>query len=502
MTPASVAFLLESPARGRAALDQLGESLRLHRDDRERRKVTWFDTFDGRLRRADLTLGGVPNGRAVELELASPSGESLSRSRAREVGFAWDLPAGRVRDELAPVAKMRRLLPLVTVDEELTRARVLDAEDKTLVRLALIEGRAGGRSCGTVLRVDPLRGYDREHLAVVAALERITACKPEPLDLAALACAGVGIVPGRDPSRFDVVLDPSARADAAAHTVLKHLLGTIRANEEGLLADTDTEFLHDLRVAVRRTRSVLGELKDVFPAREHRRFAEGFAWLGRQTGPSRDLDVFQLKLRGGESAEPGHAEILALVERRRRRERSAMVRSLRSKRYAKLLADWEAFLDSGRTGDGEAAGQTIREVVEARVRAAHRKLVKRGRALGPDAPAAKLHRVRIQGKKLRYLLDLFGSVFPAGPRKELVRELKRLQDVLGDMNDMQVQESMLASLAVDAPAEPAAVFALGRMAERTRERAERARRRFPKRFLRFDGKKNRAHFAELFGAER
>ena len=64
----------------------------------------------------------------------------------------------------------------------------------------------------------------------------------------------------------------------------------------GLKRDIDTEFLHDFRVSVRRTRSCLGHIKRVFPPGEVEEFRKEFAWLGSLTGPTRDMDVYLLKM--------------------------------------------------------------------------------------------------------------------------------------------------------------------------------------------------------------
>ena len=60
------------------------------------------------------------------------------------------------------------------------------------------------------------------------------------------------------------------------------------------MRDIDTEFLHDLRVAVRRTRSALKLAGDALPAGLAARFSPEFKWLGDLTTPTRDLDVYLL----------------------------------------------------------------------------------------------------------------------------------------------------------------------------------------------------------------
>ena len=96
---------------------------------------------------------------------------------------------------------------------------------------------------------------------------------------------------GGTSSKLRVDLDPGARADAAAVTILRRLADVIEANLPGTLADVDSEFLHDLRVAVRRSRALQRELRGVFAPEPLRVFRDGFRELQVLTGPTRDLDV-------------------------------------------------------------------------------------------------------------------------------------------------------------------------------------------------------------------
>src|SRR5205814_6144881 len=98
--------------------------------------------------------------------------------------------------------------------------------------------------------------------------------------------------------KISVQLDPHQPAAVAVATVLASLLDTLEANVPGTIADIDTEFLHDLRIAVRRTRSALKLAGDVLPAGLAARFRPGFKWLGDLTTPTRDLDVYLLGFGG------------------------------------------------------------------------------------------------------------------------------------------------------------------------------------------------------------
>jgi CHAD domain-containing protein len=74
------------------------------------------------------------------------------------------------------------------------------------------------------------------------------------------------------------------------------LLQIIIRNEPGVRAALDSEFLHDYRVAIRRTRSLLRQIRNVFPDDAVEHFSSEFSWIGRLTGPSRDMDVLVLAL--------------------------------------------------------------------------------------------------------------------------------------------------------------------------------------------------------------
>jgi len=94
-------------------------------------------------------------------------------------GFAWDLPAGPVRDRLEPVLGVRRLLPLPEVRSRVQPLRLLNNEDdKTVVRLLLEENRfrdpARNRegSLAARARLLPVRGYTAELRETAQMLSR------------------------------------------------------------------------------------------------------------------------------------------------------------------------------------------------------------------------------------------------------------------------------------------------------------------------------------------
>ena len=314
---------------------------------------TFWDTFDGRVHGAGLAL--VEAGRRLTLTDASTSAELASDALARGAArlLAEDLPAGALRERLEPLIEMRALTPVARVRSRQLPLNVLDERGKIVVRLRVEEPTAlGGDEKAAValrprLHVVGVLGYDRELREVSALLSNglglVDVARPVQDDAVEAAGGAVGGVS----SKLKLALEPSARADEAAVVILRRLLEVIDANLPGTLADIDSEFLHDLRVAVRRTRSLQRELRGVFAPEPLRVFRDGFKHLQAITGPTRDLDVQLLEfgeLAAGLPAEVAGdvAPLRRLLEEHLVAERGAMVRELRSSSTLGLLDNWRS----------------------------------------------------------------------------------------------------------------------------------------------------------------
>ena len=242
-------------------------------------------------------------------------------------------------------------------------------------------------------------------------------------------------------------LAPTVRADVGARQIHLALLGILVANEPGLRANLDTEFLHDFRVAVRRTRSLLGQIKHVFPPDVVEHFSTEFSWMGRLTGPPRDMDVLVLALREHRAdVPPGDMEALTRVPRPGAAAGApALVDALDSDRYRRLLSEWEAFLERPASSEPEPrnAGRPLADVISQRAWRLSRRIAGSAETIDEHTAAARLHEVRIDAKKLRYLVDVTPAFYDAADLEHILGALKKLQRVLGDFNDAQVQEKRL-----------------------------------------------------------
>lgn len=425
---------------------------------------TWLDTFDWRLHSAGISLEYVDRGPLI---LQFPDGVRLQAPLA---GVKWpaaahDLPVGRLRDSLAPIIALRALLPVVTVRVVVRESRVLNADDKTVARL-LTESVVDGTS---QLRIQPLRGYDvaGDRIAsLLAGVDGLTALTATPYHLA-LTHASRSPLNGDDGK-------PQLRAETpAAVAVAEMLTGfvtTIDENVAGTIASIDTEFLHDLRVAIRRTRSILKLAGDVLPEDLAERFQPEFKWLGDLTTPVRDLDVYLLELDTMTarltSADPSDLDpFRSFLVRHRGTERRRLVRGLRSRRFEQLMSEWRSALIQVAAAEGEP---TVSTLARQRLTRAYRNAVRRGTQITADSPSDDVHALRKRCKELRYLLEVFRPVCAKEPHRRLVKELKSLQDTLGDFQDGEVQREAIrefaAAMMEQGQAPPQTVLAMGEMA--------------------------------------
>ena len=312
-------------------------------------------------------------------------------------------------------------------------------------------------------------------------------------------------------AKVEVAIGYEQRADAAAAAVLRSLIDVVGFNLEGAIAGEDVEYLHQLRIAVRRSRTIQRQFRGALPRLELPGLRSDFRWLQRATGPARDLDVHaeefaQLRELVPESLRDALEPLQLTLLAHRRSVREDLARTLRSQRLHELLADWERLLESLvelPVEDRPTAERSIGSLTGERVSAVYRQIVRMGEAIGEDSPATSYHELRKKGKDLRYLLELFGApLFDQEVVQPLVRALKGLQDLLGRHQDREVQLALVRSLAgevAELPGGPSACLAMGALVERLTADELAARREFPDRFGAIATEEWRVQIEETFG---
>lgn len=201
----------------------------------------------------------------------------------------------------------------------------------------------------------------------------------------------------------------------------------IEAQLRPAVLGTDPEALHDLRVAVRRTRSGLKYSEGLLSKRVRRRFMLEFSRLQDVTGPARDYEVWMAAL-------PHDDPLRLVLAGYHDTARDEATSVLGSRRTRVMLARWHRELAELPVGNSAVSSERSISQQRERVLAAA--------ALAPvDAAASDLHRMRKRVKELRYLSE----VFVRGEEQPLRKPLKKLQDALGNVQDAAVQREWLTA---------------------------------------------------------
>ena len=263
------------------------------------------------------------------------------------------------------------------------------------------------------------------------------------------------------------------RSDLALRLIHARLLEIALANIPGLRANLDVEFLHDFRVAFRKTRTALAQVRDVFPEAIVGHFKEELRWLFRETGYARDLDVFLLAIPGYQEllsmeSRPHLAPLQEFLESQRAQEQERLDKLLGSRRVRHLLTAWSDYLESELPMDDAPRQATlpIETVARNTVKRLWKRVLRDGGRIEADTPDAALHDLRVRIKKLRYALEFFRQVLTEEV-DSAIRETKRLQDNLGRFADYSTQRSQLQRFAEDLSAvravSPSTLLAMGQL---------------------------------------
>ncbi len=495
MTPAATFHVAGHDRTTIEALTELGFIF----DSPRSTTTTLLDTFDGRLHRADLRLQ-VTESEQVELELSGHGTAPAHVTVDAPPRLPSELPPGPFRTRVTALTQMRALLPQLRIGARQTHGVLRDAAGKVIAAAELNEGvhvvdRPDVDCPASTVEIHEVPGYAKQTDRALEALRAagVEECETDTLTLCA-AAAGIDLAGFT--ATATVPLDPAMTAIDGFRLVLANLAGTITANWQGTIDQTDPEFLHDLRIAVRRTRVVLANAKRVLPAKILGQTREELAWLSDLTSTPRDLDVYLLEW--SKYTDPLGADIVPLLEpvrelleRRRTDGHVALERGLRSERAAALVNSWTAWLAEPPVGDvlPSRADRPLGRLVAKRIARANDLLVERGRLIGPDSPADQVHDLRKDAKKLRYLLECFGSLLPKRARKQHVRRLKALQDNLGEHQDAEVHVHLLRAVATElheTGASADTMVAIGQLTERLDQQRLAARVEFAERFAGYD----------------
>lgn len=221
-----------------------------------------------------------------------------------------------------------------------------------------------------------------------------------------------------------IAVRPAAAVAAARRAALREALDQVLANIPGTLAGKDPEYLHQMRVGARRLRAVLRVYRGTMQRKDERALLRTLRRIAAASGPARDWDVNAPRLP------------IALRAEAARRQRAAHAQLRRVIGAAQF---W--MLPRGLAGTRATLDEFGREVLES----LDRKTARKGQGIDWKR-AGQRHALRLRLRRLRYACEFLRGAFPGRDSEPLVRSLKQLQDLLGELNDMEVARRLTREL--------------------------------------------------------
>jgi len=453
----------------------------------------YFDTEKRKLRKNGLMLRVRRIGKR-HVQTIKAAGNSAPFERDEwEAEIAGDEPdlslAGGTALEPLVNGKLRRQLkPLF--ETRVRRTVYPIADDTRAIALTIDRGTidTGSRSaplCEVELELE--RGTIAELFDVARELTRAV---PAHLAVKSKSERGYELLDDKQDAPVKAVpidLPAAASTREAFQIIGRACLRQVVGNEPALIKG-DPEGVHQMRVGLRRLRAAMSLFSGILRDAQTAAIKAELKWLTGELGPARELDVLIKRVVAPVQRQRARWDGVPLLSHDLAEKREAALAraqdAAKSARFRTLTVEVAAWLEAGRWTKPQDELIRDRGNLSVAVSAAEqltrrwRKVRKKGKALA-QLDARSRHKLRIQAKKLRYAAEFFSSVFTskrAGKRRgQFLAALERLQDGLGDLNDIAVHEQRIAAMGIRLKrSNPKRAFAAGLLTGREDARIEAA----------------------------
>ena len=448
---------------------------------------TYFDTPELALKARKVALRIRRQGRArlQTVKCSAPSAGGLTQRPE------WEQPYADAFDfSLVDAPKVLKLLQR----HETELAPVFSTRFRRETRL-----HASGDGVRILMMVDTGEVIAGERRQPICELE-LELVEGSPLDLLLLACrlaADLPLLPddvskaergyrlhlGERPAPLraeDSSIDAQQTPVEAFRSLAFSCVRQWQANAAGAQASEDPEFIHQLRVALRRLRSLLALFAPVLPAEFVDDWRERLKQNADHFAAARDLDVLYEEVLApvadaADIDDPALSRLQAIGLAARNDARVDAAHQLDPAAQGRLLIGFTAALHALPSGEADA-GPDLHDFVRQQLDRLRRKVRRRHEAAADRVPA-RLHALRIALKRLRYGLEFFAPLVADKAGKRYLREVIRAQNALGFVNDVEVARGRLLAWADEDPdLRAAAGFVCGWHAPRAARLARRVLR--------------------------
>ncbi len=427
---------------------------------------SYYDTVDRRLSQRGVSYRVRKKNSSYQQTVKAASvGKGAVAARPE-----WEMPIRGARPALDQLPDEARARMGLVLPGELRKLFSVDVERKKTVVTITSAGGASATLEVAIDRGDVIAGRKRDPLNELE-IELVSGSASVIYDLAGtLADVGLSVsrvtkagrgfalldgtppaVPQRAPK---LALGAGDTTSEALARIFESGIANVLQNEDAARDGTDPEGVHQLRVSLRRMRSVLTVFRSIVPAAKVAWAREELRWLAGELGPARDWDVFAGEILAPVAGPGIDTEGLKALIKEADKQRIAGYKRVRealaSPRYAKFLLGMSHLVETHGWMPVNAAAdhplnRPLSEIADGILSSAYKKVSRKGKDLAKlDIPAR--HEVRIELKKFRYTVDFLQGIFPAAAVSPFTSALSSMQDKFGHLNDVAVAEHLLGEL--------------------------------------------------------
>ncbi len=367
------------------------------------------------------------------------------------------LPDCKLKDDLAGALEQGSLQPVFTTDF-IRRSQILEWPNGDQLELSIDRGdvvAGAARAPIAEIELEVKAGAARRAFDVAELLLEHLDIRLENVSKAERGYRLVSGEVDKPVKAKPVQLDRALGAHAAFAVIVQSCLVHLQANEAGVLQGGDAEYVHQMRVALRRMRSAISVFGRLLSPPAVQPIREELRWFTKALDGARNWDVFELETLASMAQEfsgaAGFQWLLSAARAQREQANRVAREAAASKRYQRLLLRLGGWLLEGPWNAG-APEPLLSEFAREELKRRHKRLKVRAEAL-VTLTAPQRHDVRIVAKKLRYAAEFFASLYQPKSVRGYIAALADLQAVLGGLNDVATTDALLRTLT---PAEPTA----------------------------------------------
>lgn len=405
--------------------------------------ITLLDDFEAHIWNADYLLCLDTN---QHLQLIDQCGNKDEINFPQHAKFWWQLPNGSVQKTIEGLIGLRALMPIADIHVEEQQIALRNDDQKLVVRVQL-KTITIDEQASVYFLLKPLRGYSKQSAQVMDIVRPFTSKKIKSQDLKHLVADRINPTYINEKISLPEINDKMP-TEQAVRAMSVAILQQATSQVPGVIADIDTEFLHQFRVYFRKLRSLVGLLHKALPVETVAILKPVLSEIAGKTNKLRDLDVFLLEKDSYRAMLPanfsvGLNELYELVEQQRESERVNIENYFLSDDYAHKMALCISELSAPSALKTKVADKPLLPVVDKLALKRYQKILGMVGIIDDSTVDEEIHELRKEFKKLRYLIEFFSDLFPPEEIRKTIGTVKKVQNVLGNFNDYCIQIEFL-----------------------------------------------------------